>query len=54
MQTYARVCKENKLEEKRMPTEKFFGKGYVFEGSYKKSRGTYQDDILKDVSPYIA
>ena len=52
MQAHARVCEENKLEEKkrllRTPIETIL---HEFEGSYKKSGEAYQDDILKDDSP---
>ena len=51
MQAHARVCEENKLEEKkRRLLKQFFSKRSEFEGSYKKSGETYQDDILKDDS----
>ena len=58
-QAYARVCKENKLEELELELEKkqrllnqFYGWRCKFEGSYKKNGELYQDDILKDDSPY--
>ena len=55
MQAHARVCKENKLEEKIWHLlRKFCDKRWEFEGSYRKSGGTYQGDntdILKDDSP---
>ena len=49
MQAHAKVCKENKLKlEKMTPIEIICGKRCKFEGSYKKSGDTYQDDILND------
>ena len=51
MQTHARVCEENKLEEKWHLLKQFCSKRYEFEGSYKMSGETYQDDILKGNLP---
>ena len=55
MQTHARVCEENKLEEKkrllRTLLKQFCSKRHEFEGSYRKSGEEYQDDILKDDLP---
>ena len=50
------MCEENKLEELEGKNDAFWNnftiKGsYEFEGLYKKSGETYQDDILKDDSP---
>ena len=50
MQTHARVCKENKLEEFGGKNAFLSSKKYEFEGSKKKSGETYQDDIFKDDS----
>ena len=51
MQAHARMYEENKLEEKTMPIEVISWQRLEFEGSYKKSGQTYQDDILQDDSP---
>ena len=61
-QAHARVHKENKLEEelleleleekKTTPIKSILQLRCEFEGSYKKSGETHQDDILKDDSPY--
>ena len=52
MQAHARVCEENKLKEnKRRILKQFCGERCKFEGSYRKSGETYQDDIPKDDSP---
>ena len=50
------MYEENKLEELEGKNDAFWNnftiKGsYEFEGLYKKSGVTYQDDILKDDSP---
>ena len=52
MQADARVCEENKLEEKTTPVEIMLWLKVQVWGSYRKSGETYQDDILKDNSPY--
>ena len=46
------MCEENKFEEETLPIEiiNFCGTRCQFKGPYRKSRGTYQDDILKDDS----
>ena len=52
MQALAMVCKENnsELERKQCLLKYFCGKRYEFEGSHRKSGGTYQNDFLKDDS----
>ena len=54
MQAHVRVCEENNIEKKpllRMPIEIILWLKIEFEGSYRKSGETYQDNILKDDSP---
>ena len=53
MQAHVRVCEENILEEleKRSLLKQFCHYRYEFEGSYRKNREAYQDDVLKDHSP---
>ena len=57
MQAHARVCKENKLELELEENDNdtywnnFVVRGVCkFEGPYRESGGTYQDDIFKDDS----
>ena len=56
-QAHARVCKESKIELELEENydgywdNKLCGKRSKFEGSYRKSGETYQDDTLKNGSP---
>ena len=47
MQAHARVCKQNKGITRKQKTIPNFIVKDEFEGPYRKSGGTYQDDILK-------
>ena len=47
-----KINQKNQNQKKTTPTESILGLRCEFEGSYKKSGETYQDDILKDDSPY--
>ena len=53
MQAYARVCGENKLEEKKYDTywSNFVVKGASLNDHNGKSGEVYQDDNLKDDLP---
>ena len=53
IQAHARVCKENKLEEKSDAYWNNFAVNgaSLNKGSYRKSGEEYQDDILKYGSP---
>ena len=56
MQAHARVCEENKREEKKNERlwKQFYGdygERYEFKGSYRKNGEAYRDDNRKDDLP---
>ena len=55
-QAHARVCEENKLEELELEKNDAYWINFVVEGASLKDHikrvEMYQDDILKDDSPY--
>ena len=56
MQAHARVCEDNKLEELKLEEKNdTYWNNFAVEGATLKDhigRVEYQDDILKDDSPY--